>query len=407
MLRSIARYGAPFTLSASVALVWLFGGCRGPDVTIAETYDAGSPPAFVEPDAPAPTPELALTEYCPLTTCPMPYTTCQTSQYPCDVNLMTDPKNCGFCGFQCGKMGNATFDCVSGKCTLRCTEPNNRRTGDCNGIVDDDCEVTFGTNDNCNGCGDRCPDPNKPCIYNEDTQVGRCGCEAGFTYCGIDGDEHKCVTVEDDDKNCGACDKACDPNEGGAGSDGGAAPTNAYYGCLNGECGHFKCKMPYASCDGDLSNGCETSLLSNEHCGDCNNACAPGQTCRMDPHSERPECMCPPGLTACRNPGGGSYECVNLTTNPDNCGVCGNNCARVGSAMNQVGTCVYGYCIQECRQGWGDCNGDPSDGCEVNLNSDQRNCGACGNACDVLAGQPCVGGGCAVHPCSEGEEEAR
>lgn len=391
MFRSVARYGAPFTLTASVALVWLFGGCRGPDVTIAESYETGAPPAFVEPDAEAPKPELALTEYCPLTTCPMPFATCPTSQYPCDVNLMTDPKNCGACGFQCAGSGNATFDCVSGKCTYRCTD----RTADCNGIVDDDCEVTLGTNDNCNGCGDRCPDPNKPCIYDETTQVGRCGCKPGLLLCG-----EKCVDLTDDDESCGACDHKCDPADGGAGSDGGAPPTNAYYGCQNSECGHLRCRVPFFSCDGDLSNGCETSLLSNEHCGACNNACAPGQTCRANSQG-KPECMCSPGLTLC------GKECVDLTTHPKNCGACGIRCSLVGSAMNQVGTCAYGYCIQECRQGWGDCNGDPSDGCEVNLNSDQRNCGTCGNACDVLAGQPCVGGGCAVHPCSEGEEEAR
>jgi len=395
MLRPIARYGAPFTLTASVALVWLFGGCRGPDVTIAESYDAGSPPAFVEPDAEAPKPELALTEYCPLTTCPMPYTTCPTSQYPCDVNLMTDPKNCGACGFQCAGSGNATFECVSGKCTFRCTESNGIRTADCNGIVDDDCEVTLGTNDNCNGCGDRCPDPNKPCIYDETTQVGRCGCKPGLLLCG-----EKCVDPTDDDEHCGACDHKCDPADGGAGSDGGAPPANAYYGCQKSECGHLRCRYPFFSCDGDLSNGCEVSLLSNEHCGACNNACAPGQTCRANSQGQ-PECMCAPGLTLC------GKKCVNLTTSPEHCGACGNRCFVVGSAMNQVGPCAYGYCIQECRQGWGDCNGDPSDGCEVNLNSDQRNCGTCGNACDVLAGQPCVGGGCAVHPCSEGEEEAR
>ncbi len=400
MLRPIARYGAPFTLTASVALVWLFGGCRGPDVTIAESYDAGAPPAFVEPDAEAPAPELALTEYCPLTTCPMPFATCPTSANPCDINLMTDPRNCGSCGFQCQALGNAEFDCVNGQCAIRCAEPYNIRTADCNGIVDDDCEVTLGTNDNCNGCGDQCPDPNKPCIYDKITQVGRCGCKPGFTYCGIANNQHRCVDRSDDDKNCGACDNACDPADGGAGSDGGAPPPNAYYGCSKGECGHLKCQAPYASCDGDISNGCETSLLSNEHCGACNNACAPGQTCRANRDGVG-ECVCPPGLTLCGD------ECVNLTTHPAHCGACMNRCSVIGSAKNQVGTCAYGYCINECRQGWGDCNGDPGDGCEVNLDSDQLNCGACGVTCDVLAGQPCVGGQCAVRPCSDGEEEAR
>ena len=405
MLRPIARYGAPFTLTVSVALVWLFGGCRGPDVTIAESYDAGAPPAFVEPDAEAPTPELALTEYCPLTTCPMPFATCPTSRFPCDVNLMTDPENCGSCGFDCGpQSGNAVFDCVSGKCAMRCTDAPSPGgalpTVDCNGIIDDDCEVMLGTNENCNGCGDKCPDPDKPCIYDRIAQLGRCGCEPGRLYCGTQSDAPLCADPTNDDNHCGGCGNACDPAGGGAGSDGGAPPTNMHYGCTNSECGHLKCDNQYGSCDGDLSNGCETSLLSNEHCGACDNACAPGQTCRPDSKGKG-ECVCPPGLALCGN------ACVNLTTDPKNCGACGNLCSVLGAAKGQVGTCAYGYCVQECRQGWGDCNGDPSDGCEVNLSSDQNNCGTCGNACDVLAGQPCVGGQCAVHPCSEGEEETR
>jgi hypothetical protein len=34
-----------------------------------------------------------------------------------------------------------------------------------------------------------------------------------------------------------------------------------------------------------------------------------------------------------------------------------------------------------CTPGFGDCNGDPSDGCEANLVTDSRNCGTCGRLC--------------------------
>jgi hypothetical protein len=35
----------------------------------------------------------------------------------------------------------------------------------------------------------------------------------------------------------------------------------------------------------------------------------------------------------------------------------------------------------ECEPGRGDCDGDPSNGCEVDLRSDELHCGICGDAC--------------------------
>lgn len=36
----------------------------------------------------------------------------------------------------------------------------------------------------------------------------------------------------------------------------------------------------------------------------------------------------------------------------------------------------------ECPQGQGDCDYDPSNGCEVDVTSDAKNCRFCGQACD-------------------------
>lgn len=51
-----------------------------------------------------------------------------------------------------------------------------------------------------------------------------------------------------------------------------------------------------------------------------------------------------------------------------------------------------------CAPGFGDCNGSPSDGCEVDLGSSFANCGACGAYC---VGD-CVNGGC-VPTCGNGQ----
>jgi hypothetical protein len=53
-------------------------------------------------------------------------------------------------------------------------------------------------------------------------------------------------------------------------------------------------------------------------------------------------------------------------------------CAPCSDAHALPG-CVAGACaLLKCDAEWADCNGDASDGCEVNLPIDPANCGACG-----------------------------
>src|SRR5262249_55257177 len=51
-----------------------------------------------------------------------------------------------------------------------------------------------------------------------------------------------------------------------------------------------------------------------------------------------------------------------------------------------------GVCRLKCNPGWGDCNGDPRDGCEQELLTDHNNCGACNMRC---ASGICINGMCA------------
>lgn len=83
-----------------------------------------------------------------------------------------------------------------------------------------------------------------------------------------------------------------------------------------------------------------------------------------------------------------------LTTN-ENCGACGQACT--GAANSTGGSCTAeGKCALTCAANWGDCNGDPRDGCETNLLNTVDHCNTCGNACPVVnhRNAQCTGGVC-------------
>lgn len=75
-------------------------------------------------------------------------------------------------------------------------------------------------------------------------------------------------------------------------------------------------------------------------------------------------------------------EDFDLTTDPSNCGRCGNACAF----PNASARCTAGACaLRACLAGWGNCNADDTDGCETGVSSDVANCGRCARACPIGA----------------------
>src|SRR5438270_595443 len=60
--------------------------------------------------------------------------------------------------------------------------------------------------------------------------------------------------------------------------------------------------------------------------------------------------------------------------------------------------------VTSCTPGFGDCDGDPKDGCEANLKTDLQNCSACGKACGALpnAVVACDLGACHITACKPG-----
>ncbi len=394
MTRTDSSYGQAAALGAVLLLCISATAPSGCSQSVLIGEDApsdGGVPTFLVPDAATADASQGLTEYCPSNKCPSGYTTCSGSRFPCDVNLMTDRNNCGECGFACpAATSREWYECVDGHCLLMCT---NGTTLDCDGFPDNGCESSFNSNDSCGGCGITCTDPAKPCIRRS-TAAGDfgCGCKDEKMLC-----SRQCVNPKTDDANCSNCGNVC-PSDGG--------PTlepalHMYYGCVDGECGNRKCRVNWGDCDGNRDNGCESDLLTTQNCGACGNACPAGQECRMDVKSG-PQCMCPEGTTFCPAFTMADIvfgECVDTASDETNCGGCGMWCHRWEATHNSL--CVNGACKLECVPGKADCNGDPTDGCEVTIDSDPRNCGGCKIVCDAIAGQACVGGKCVVEPCDQ------
>ncbi|MFE8596306.1 FG-GAP-like repeat-containing protein [Archangium violaceum] len=154
--------------------------------------------------------------------------------------------------------------------------------------------------------------------------------------------------------------------------------------CLNGgTCTDGINSYTCACAPGFTGTNCETNI---DECAA--NPCLNGGTCTDGINSYT--CACAPGFTG-----------TNCETNIDECAA--NPCLNGGTCTDGVGsyTCscaptYEGTNCQACSGTLGDCNGNSSDGCEVNLQSDADSCGACGIVC--ATGQICSNSSCQAAP---------
>jgi hypothetical protein len=163
-------------------------------------------------------------------------------------------------------------------------------------------------------------------------------------------------------------------------------------GCTGAGCSVVSCAPGYADCDADASNGCEAVLDSIDHCGGCNQSCAVANgeaTCSAG--------AC--GFVGC-SPGFGDCDgdiatngCERPLDSLTSCGGCDVPCALPDGET----TCNGGVCaLTGCGNGFDDCDGDASNGCEAPLDT-LADCGGCGAPC---ASASCSGGVCSSASCA-------
>ncbi len=211
-------------------------------------------------------------------------------------------------------------------------------------------------------------------------------CGKGTKRCG-----DECVDASDPAFGCSAtsCDRC-------------AVPFASAVKCDDaGRCAPGACILGRGDCNGDPSDGCEADFTLPATCGACTVKCDFDELCAFGLGG----CVntCPPPTQAC----GGS--CVDVSSSPAHCGSCTNVCP---SRPNSVPTCAFSKCGIACYPGYGDCNMNPSDGCEptkpyfVDADGDQHGAKGspkAGEACNVPPGFSAVADDCKddnpqVHP---------
>lgn len=240
-----------------------------------------------------------------------------------------------------------------------------------------------------------------------DLATGRCvACVPGNDRCPTgqycDATTHSCRVGCRDDMACvgatgdgGVATQRCDPN------------TRRCVQCTN----HDDCPLGNLCTDHGCVPGCSTARAcpvgrsccagacvdltnSASHCGACGAPCSIANgvgACR--------EGMCAVGTCV-----GTFADCdrrvdngceVDTASDRAHCGACGAPCEP---RPNGVATCAMGRCERRCAEGFADCDGDATNGCEVDLRSTVAHCGACNMAC---ASGVCREGNCQAPRCDD------
>ena len=249
-------------------------------------------------------------------------------------------------------------------------------------------------------------DDKDPCTEEDECLAGACNGQA--KDCSWKAGEEPCAV--------GICDPLSDPESGGCVSvpaeagvlcdDGLACTTDSVCGgageCVNGE--------PVAA------DTCGELLANENPC--VQGTCAEPGGCALVPVEEGEECALDNADAHCQAGVCMIVQCNELTGDCDeepstgcetdladddaNCGQCGKECLFA----NSQSVCLDGNClIVKCAAGYEDCDDVVENGCEVDPTNDALNCGACGLVCtttDPTVVAACADEICVPEPCPAG-----
>ncbi len=322
---------------------------------------------------------------CAVATCAAPFGNCDgMAANGCETNLLVDVGHCGGCGMMCPTRARASSSCAAGRCEFTC-EPG---FADCDMNPANGCETDTNTDvARCGSCRTACNPPNGTPAC----RMGACAvatCSEGFADCNMNPNDGCEADTRASTAHCGACGRAC--------------PTrpNAFPGCVGGMC-VTSCVMGFQDCDGDAMNGCEADVRSDRaNCGACGRVCDPAHATGACMTGRCTITACDTGFADCDMDASNGCE-VNLQSDASHCAACGAACALA----NATPACTGSRCaVASCNGGFGDCDGNPANGCETNLTSTVTHCGACGRVCSLAntSAAGCAGGSCTVVSCASG-----
>ena len=126
-----------------------------------------------------------------------------------------------------------------------------------------------------------------------------------------------------------------------------------------------------------------TSTIAIVQCTAASQCTAANGTAGCSPANACTVASCNTGFKDCDGAAGNGCE-VNADNDQANCGACGNAC---GAVANGTPGCAAGACgIASCASNFADCDHAPGNGCEVDLRSDPYNCASCGHGCPAPSG---------------------
>lgn len=237
------------------------------------------------------------------------------------------------------------------------------------------CPPCVGTAPKCDAVSKTCV----ACIADDDCMDAGVGAKCNTST-------HTCKAQCTTDSDCtGANAKKCDTTQHVCVeclTTNDTCPAGSY--CLKGTNGQTSCQSG-CKVDGDCTATLDAGVADGGSAATpscCNHQCA-------DVSSDEKNCgkcgtACTSSELCCNS------ACDESQTSTQNCGACGKVCnpQHVTTAECTAGACGY----DTCTTNFGDCDTNKTNGCEVDLTSDDANCGKCGTAC--LGNQKCVSSVC-------------